>query len=76
MFIGSRVEPEWRVEGESHSLTDAFSFCKGGPQPTHKIDRVTPSQMRLASGSCHVRRNCCIVVGQPSESIMGLFKGA
>ena len=24
MFIGSRVEPEWRVEGESHSLTDAF----------------------------------------------------
>ena len=23
MFIGSRVEPEWRVEGESHSLTDA-----------------------------------------------------
>ena len=26
MFIGSRVEPEWRVEGESHSLTDAFSF--------------------------------------------------
>ena len=27
MFIGSRVEPEWRVEGESHSLTDAFSLC-------------------------------------------------
>ena len=26
MFIESRVEPEWRVEGESHSLTDAFSF--------------------------------------------------
>ena len=26
MFIGSRVEPEWRVEGESHSLTDAFGF--------------------------------------------------
>ena len=26
MFIGSRVEPEWRVEGESHSLTDAFCF--------------------------------------------------
>ena len=24
MFIGSRVEPKWRVEGESHSLTDAF----------------------------------------------------
>ena len=23
MFIGSRVESEWRVEGESHSLTDA-----------------------------------------------------
>ena len=23
MFIGSRVKPEWRVEGESHSLTDA-----------------------------------------------------
>lgn len=23
MFIGSRVEPKWRVEGESHSLTDA-----------------------------------------------------
>ena len=39
-------------------------------------ERVTPSQMRLASGSCHVRRNCCIVVVQPSESIMGLFKGA
>ena len=39
-------------------------------------ERVTPSQMRLASGSCHVRRNCCIVVAQPSESIMRLFKGA
>ena len=26
MFIGSRVESEWRVEGESHSLTDALSF--------------------------------------------------
>ena len=23
MFIGSRVEPEWRVEGESHSLANA-----------------------------------------------------
>ena len=28
MFIGSRVEPEWRVEGESHSLTDAVCFDK------------------------------------------------
>ena len=27
MFIGSRVESEWRVEGESHSLTDALCFC-------------------------------------------------
>ena len=26
MFIGSRVESEWRVEGESHSLTDALYF--------------------------------------------------
>ena len=26
MFIGSRVESEWRVEGESHSLTDALGF--------------------------------------------------
>ena len=26
MFIGSRVKPEWRVEGESHSLTDAVCF--------------------------------------------------
>ena len=26
MFIGSRVKPEWRVEGESHSLTETFSF--------------------------------------------------
>ena len=26
MFIGSRVQSEWRVEGESHSLTDALSF--------------------------------------------------
>ena len=39
-------------------------------------ERVTPSQIRLVSGSCHVRRNCCIAVDQPSESIMGLFKGA
>ena len=28
MFIGSRVESEWRVEGESHSLTDAVCFDK------------------------------------------------
>ena len=27
MFIGSREEPEWRVEGESHSLTEALYFC-------------------------------------------------
>ena len=27
MFIGSREKSEWRVEGESHSLTDALSFC-------------------------------------------------
>ena len=26
MFIGSRVESEWRVEGEGHSLTDVFGF--------------------------------------------------
>ena len=39
-------------------------------------ERVTPSQMRLASGSCHVRQHYCIAVDQPSESIMGLFKGA
>ena len=26
MFIRSRVQSEWRVEGESHSLTNAFSF--------------------------------------------------
>ena len=24
MFFGARVEPEWRVEGESYSLTDAI----------------------------------------------------
>ena len=39
-------------------------------------ERVTPSQMRLASGACHVQRNFCMVVAQPSESIMGFFKGA
>ena len=53
MFIGSRVESEWRVEGESHSLTDAawllVLFCLSA---------------QLAG------------VVQPSESIMGLFKGA
>ena len=27
MLFGSRVKPEWRVEGESHSLTVALSFC-------------------------------------------------
>ena len=53
MFIGSRVEPEWRVEGESHSLTDALCFW------------LLPCMMaRLGEAS------------QPSESIMGLFKGA
>ena len=52
MFIGSRVEPEWRVEGESHSLTDALCFW------------LLPCMMaRLGEAS------------QPSESIMGLFKG-
>ena len=39
-------------------------------------ERVTPSQMHFASGLCHVRRHCFIAVTQPSESIMGLFKGA
>ena len=28
MFIWSRVEPEWRVEGESHSLADAQLYRK------------------------------------------------
>ena len=26
MLFGSRVESEWRVEGESHSLTEACRF--------------------------------------------------
>ena len=26
LFIGSRVKSEWRVEGESHSLTDVLNF--------------------------------------------------
>ena len=26
MLFGSRVEPEWRVEGEGHSLTETLRF--------------------------------------------------
>ena len=57
MFIGSRVESEWRVEGESHSLTDAVCFDK------HCV---------LAWQNYTAFREAA----QPSESIMGLFKGA
>ena len=53
LFIGSRVEPEWRVEGESHSLTDATWLLV-----------LFGLSAQLAG------------VVQPSESIMGLFKGA
>ena len=53
MFIGSRVESEWRVEGESHSLTDATWLLV-----------LFGLSAQLAG------------VVQPSESIMGLFKGA
>ena len=53
MLFGSRVESEWRVEGESHSLTEAFPF--------------------LAIATYHDARGKAT---QPSESIMGLFKGA
>ena len=53
MFIGSRVEPEWRVEGESHSLTDA-------------------TWLLVLVWSVSTACRC----GSPSESIMGLFKGA
>ena len=38
MFIGSRVEPEWRVEGDSHSLTEVFPFLAiAMSQDTHKL---------------------------------------
>lgn len=53
MLFGARVKSEWRVEGESHSLTDALCFW------------LLPCMMaRLGEAS------------QPSDSIMGLFKGA
>ena len=46
-------QPEWRVEGESHSLTDATWLLV-----------LFGLSAQLAG------------VVQPSESIMGLFKGA
>lgn len=54
MLIGSRVESEWRVEGESHSLAGSFSFLT-----------VAMYQGTVFGEAFH-----------PSESIMGLFKGA
>ena len=54
MLIGSRVESEWRVEGEGHSLAESFSFLT-----------VAMCQGTAFGEAFH-----------PSESIMGLFKGA
>ena len=57
MILGSRVKPEWRVEGESHSLADV----------------VSP---RCASSLSWQDCTAYKAVVHPSESIMGLFKGA
>lgn len=48
------MEPEWRVEGEGHSLAESFSFLT-----------VAMCQGTAFGEAFH-----------PSESIMGLFKGA
>ena len=57
MLLGSRVKPEWRVEGESHSLANAVCFDK------HCV-LYWKNSTALEEAA------------QPSESIMGLFKGA
>ena len=67
MFIESRVESEWRVEGESHSLTDAtwllvfvwvVAQLAGVVQPSESI-------MELFKGACE---------SKSPYYVMGLFR--
>ena len=62
------------LSGLGWNLSGGFLLWQASLR-TERRERVTPSQMHFASGSCHVRRRYFIAMNQPSESIMGLFKG-